>query len=590
VTGAGPAVEFCDARTAYLVPARPARLPGRRVGDIETVDFPWVFEPDAGALRALLRHAAGHPGEVRAKGRAAAAYARERLSWDRAADAVEGRLRGLRGRPVRRLAAPAPAPAAPRRRARVSLVMMVRDEEKNLPDCLGPAAGLFDEVVVVDTGSADGTKAVAAALGARVFDFPWADSFSAARNEGLRHATGDWAFWLDADDRLDAPNLAGLRALFDGLGGERAAYVMKCRCVPDGPGGSATVVDHLRLFRNDPALRWDYRVHEQILPAVRRAGHEVRRAGVVIDHVGYTDPALRRRKLRRDLRLLRLEEVERPGDPFTQFNLGSVHHELGEPAEAVACLRRSLARSHPSDSIVRKLYALIAHCHRQQGRGAEALAACAEGRRHYPDDAELLFVEAQARRDAGDAAGAEVCLRRLLGGGDDPHFASVDDGLRGHKGRQNLASLLYGQGRHREAEALWREALAGKPGFAPAALGLGELYAAQGRWPDLARLAAGLGAAGAGAEAAVLAAQGHLARGEFGAAREALAGAIARHPRALLPRVALGRALLREGRDAAAAARALRDVLALDPGNAEARRGLEALGGYGAAGPTPGAG
>ncbi len=80
------------------------------------------------------------------------------------------------------------------------------------------------------------------------------------------------------------------------------------------------------------------------------------------------------RKLERDLRLLRLEDADRPDDPFTLFNLGSVYQELGRHAEALPLLRRSLEKSHPRDSIVRKLYALIAGCQRQLGHTAEALA------------------------------------------------------------------------------------------------------------------------------------------------------------------------------------------------------------------------
>src|SRR5262249_28307354 len=157
------------------------------------------------------------------------------------------------------------------------------------PACLGSAAALVDEVVVLDTGSTDRTKEIAASCGARVFDFPWVDSFAAARNESLRRATGDWIFWLDADDRLDGANGRKLRALFAGLADENAAYVMKCLCLPDPASGAATVVDHVRLFRNHPAIRWQYRVHEQILPAVRQLGGEVRWADVVIHHLGYQD-------------------------------------------------------------------------------------------------------------------------------------------------------------------------------------------------------------------------------------------------------------------------------------------------------------
>src|SRR5438132_13758737 len=91
-------------------------------------------------------------------------------------------------------------------RPRRSLCMIVRNEEQNLAACLESVADLMDEIVVVDTGSNDRTGDVARRFGARVFDFPWVDSFAAARNESLRRATGDWIFWLDADERINAPD------------------------------------------------------------------------------------------------------------------------------------------------------------------------------------------------------------------------------------------------------------------------------------------------------------------------------------------------------------------------------------------------
>ena len=71
-------------------------------------------------------------------------------------------------------------------------------------------------------------------------------------------------------------------------------------------------------------VRWTYAVHEQILPALRRANVPVRWTDVTVRHTGYTDPALRERKLQRDCKILDAELAERPDDPFVLFNLGSI--------------------------------------------------------------------------------------------------------------------------------------------------------------------------------------------------------------------------------------------------------------------------
>jgi glycosyltransferase involved in cell wall biosynthesis len=81
-----------------------------------------------------------------------------------------------------------------------SLCLIARNEQITLPACLRSVAGLFPDIFLADTGSTDRTKEIAAHFGARVFDFPWCDDFAAARNEGLRHATGAWIFWIDADE------------------------------------------------------------------------------------------------------------------------------------------------------------------------------------------------------------------------------------------------------------------------------------------------------------------------------------------------------------------------------------------------------
>lgn len=83
---------------------------------------------------------------------------------------------------------------------KISLTLIVKDEEEVLGRCLESVSDLVDEIVVVDTGSKDATKEIARKYTDLIFDFPWRDDFSAARNFALQKASCDYALWLDADD------------------------------------------------------------------------------------------------------------------------------------------------------------------------------------------------------------------------------------------------------------------------------------------------------------------------------------------------------------------------------------------------------
>ncbi len=363
---------------------------------------------------------------------------------------------------------------------------------------------------------------------------------------------------MAADDRLDEDNRAMLRALFAGWQEEGGAYVMNCLCLPDRVTQAATAVHHLSLFRNQPALRWSYSVHEQILPAFRQAGHAVRFSDVVIQHTGSLDREPRARKLQRELRLLERDLAERLGDPLTLFNLGQVYQEQGRTAPVQLLFRQSLQGSQPTDSIVRKLYALIVQCLNHLGQHREVLAICPEGRAACPDDVELMFQEGVVRRHQGDRAGAEACWQQVLTMPTGEYFASVHTGVRGYLTRHNLAALSREAGREAKAEAQWRAALA-------------ELLLQQERWAELEDQTRGLASAGPGGElrAVAIRARVHLARKEFAAGRHLLEEGGQRFPQAVELRRLLSYILLPEGRDWVAAEAALRAALALNPAGAE---------------------
>jgi hypothetical protein len=104
-----------------------------------------------------------------------------------------------------------------------------------------------------------------------------------------------------------------------------------------------------------------------------------------------------------------------------------------------------LAGSAPTDSITRKLFALIARCHQMLGNLPAALAVCTEGLSFDPDDAETHW-------------------RRILTLGRPEHFSSLDEGIFGHLTRRNLAVLAEERGERGEAAGLWRRILAECPG------------------------------------------------------------------------------------------------------------------------------
>jgi tetratricopeptide (TPR) repeat protein len=333
--------------------------------------------------------------------------------------------------------------------------MIVRDEERHLAGCLESVADLVDEIVVVDTGSTDSTPEIARRFGARVFPFQWVDDFSAARNESLRHATGEWIFWLDADERLDAPSRGKFQQLLTTSGNQNAAFGMAIIYLPAPGNPVATAGKMIRMFRNQPQMRWKNRIHEEIDSAVRASGHRVVWTEIAIQHLGYQDLAERARKNERDLRLLLMDHAQNPDDPSALFYLGRMYFCMERPAEALPLLRRSLEHSWAHAGSPRHLYLLLVECHRRLGQVKEGLALCSAARARFPRDVGLRSLEGQLRDVSGDAAGAESCYLDLLRERNLDAFAGAPPGLVGFWTRQRLASLYARQGRMGDAEALW---------------------------------------------------------------------------------------------------------------------------------------
>jgi tetratricopeptide (TPR) repeat protein len=373
--------------------------------------------------------------------------------------------------------------------ATVSLCMIVKNEEANLAACLRPIVGLFDEIVVVDTGSADRTREIARDFGARLFDFPWCDDFAAARNESLRRAQSEWFFWMDADDRLDESNANRLAHLLKELAGP-VAYQMT---VVSDEARQYDPIPQLRLFKIAPGVRWEHRVHEQVAQSWLRLGYPLRNTGVVIHHTGYRSPEINRQKWERNLRLLLLDVAENPHDVATLFHLGMTYSLLSRHEDAVPLLEKALAPLKPHHQEARFVFRYLADSLRAVGRPDLARDRCLQGLEWFPGDIGLEALERSlaagstkvtmslsqalesSRRhyEAGRLPEAERLCEQIL-----RVDANCVDAL-------HLLGVIAGRGNRLElAFDYLQAALKRKPDFAAAHNNLGNVFAHQQKLPE----------------------------------------------------------------------------------------------------------
>jgi tetratricopeptide (TPR) repeat protein len=292
----------------------------------------------------------------------------------------------------------------------VSLCMIVRDEADQLTACVESAREAVDEIIIVDTGSTDGTVELAERLGAKVSHFTWCDDFAAARNASLDAATSDFVLVLDADERLQDPT--AVRRLVDAEDESAPATVYLPLIVNLDAEGNDLGADHMpRLWRRRPTLRFSGRIHEQVgvgLDSVRRAYQDELR----ILHYGY-DPAMAaaRGKHDRNRRLLKVELGERPDDPSLLYYLAKQHYASGEDDAALALFLRVVEDGTALNlALSSRLFA--GECLRTQGRSAEALVLANAGLDEHPTYGALWYVAGQAALDIDDPETALAAFER----------------------------------------------------------------------------------------------------------------------------------------------------------------------------------
>lgn len=146
----------------------------------------------------------------------------------------------------------------------ISLCMIVRDEEQVIGRCLDSIKDLVDEMIIVDTGSVDGTKDIVKAYTDKVYDFQWMNDFSAARNYAYSMATMDYILWLDADDVLLKEDRMKFRVLKETLDPTVDVVMMKYNVGFDEHGNTTLSYYRERLSKREKQFKWHEPIHEYL--------------------------------------------------------------------------------------------------------------------------------------------------------------------------------------------------------------------------------------------------------------------------------------------------------------------------------------
>ncbi|MFQ5675226.1 MAG: glycosyltransferase [bacterium] len=254
---------------------------------------------------------------------------------------------------------------------KLSLCMIVKDEEEYLEECLESVHDVVDEIIVVDTGSEDKTVEIARKFRAEVYQIPWRDDFASARNECIKHANGDWILQLDADERLDPESKEELRKWIRNKSKMCASVIIDS---PKEQQNKGHISRAHRLFRNVPGIRYSGRIHEQISPSIAELQGEEGFSNIKVVHLGYAkDEKAMQSKSDRNYQLLKKQISEEPTNAYWHFTFAQNLILRKEYEQALASLQTALRLGGLPKDIRCSIYNNLAEVKMALGRYPEAI-------------------------------------------------------------------------------------------------------------------------------------------------------------------------------------------------------------------------
>lgn len=370
----------------------------------------------------------------------------------------------------------------------ISLCMIVKNEADTLARCLRSVRSIADEIIVVDTGSADSTVSIARSFGARIISFPWNGDFASARNAGLDVARGTWILVLDADEELDPGSKSELRVCAEHTEYEAFFVRIHNHKGTDRTSQTITVNPVLRMFRSRLEYRFSGIIHEQIAAVIlqKTPAAAMHMSTVIVHHYGYADGIVEKKdKISRNISLLKEQLKLNPGDAFHHFNMAVEYMRLGDYRHALEHIQTSLDHVEPDTSYIHLLYKYEIRCLAVQGELHGALEACERGIALFPDYPDLHHLQGALLLQASAFSEAKAALSRALAIGASPPAYHTESGFGTYLTQMLLGQVCQQIGEETDAIACFTRAAQLHPEPWPLAARLLRLLKCAGREADI---------------------------------------------------------------------------------------------------------
>ncbi|MCK6206016.1 glycosyltransferase [Bacillus infantis] len=279
--------------------------------------------------------------------------------------------------------------------AYISLCMIVKNESKVLRRCLESVVGIIDEIIIIDTGSSDGTQELAMEYTDKVYEIKWNENFSEARNYAASKASGEWILVLDADEYIYKDHLIEAISYLKNSSELLDIYAVNIMNFVGDNGENVIQHKHVRFYRNNKKIEFFRSVHEQLKYIDDRTEMRIGvLPSLIIFHTGYLRNTVNEKNKNIRNRTLIKQELKQTNTGFDLYNLANELRSTGENEEALKIYIKAYQKKIKfTDEWVARCSISIVQCLIALERFTEALYVVKDATKIYVNSPDFVYLE-----------------------------------------------------------------------------------------------------------------------------------------------------------------------------------------------------